>query len=222
MLITVITVTKNDEARLMSTIKSLKNFYHNDSFEHIIIDALSTDGTENLVNKYRKKYPNITYYSQCDLGIYDGMNKGIALALGDFVLFLNAGDTMAIDAAALFQHLRQLNQEELNIVCFPFIHSWDGMEIVRSPICLQAHKLPTSHQGMLFTSSFIKKNFYDIQYKIASDFDLFHRADQNKILLIQNSMPITVVEGNGFASSNTLKSYVEYMKIIFRKYRRTG
>ena len=61
MLLTIITVTRNDSKRLNKTIESLKNYYENDLFEHIIIDGASTDDTKLIVKAYAKKHKNIIF-----------------------------------------------------------------------------------------------------------------------------------------------------------------
>ena len=87
---TIITVTYNAAHWLERTILSiLSQSYPN--IEYIIIDGASTDGTIGLIKQYA---PGISFWiSEPDQGIYDAMNKGLQHATGDYVWFLNAGDT---------------------------------------------------------------------------------------------------------------------------------
>ena len=87
--ISVITVVKNSAGTIEKTIQSvLSQKYEN--LEYLIIDGKSTDGTLDVINKYKE---NISYIeSQKDNGIWDAMNKGISLAKGDIIGFLNADD----------------------------------------------------------------------------------------------------------------------------------
>ncbi|NOY46616.1 MAG: glycosyltransferase [Chlorobi bacterium] len=88
--ISIITVTFNCKEYLERTINSLKDQSFRD-FEHIVIDGGSTDGTVDIMKKYLDR---IAYWvSEPDNGIYDAMNKGLKAARGDYVIFLNAGDT---------------------------------------------------------------------------------------------------------------------------------
>lgn len=218
MLLTIITVTRNDSKRLNKTIESLKNYYENDLFEHIIIDGASTDDTKLIVKAYAKKHKNIIFKSERDSGIYHGMNKGIYLSHGEFVLFLNSGDEVAIDPNLLISEINKLDNKVLDIVCFPYLQHWRNLKIVRYPVKLEKDKMPTSHQGMIFSQKFLAENIYNINYKIAADFDLYHRANSYKIKLIHHFSHITLVEGDGVASNDTYRSYNEYIKIIFLKY----
>jgi glycosyltransferase involved in cell wall biosynthesis len=96
----VITVTLNCAATLTRTLDSVRAQTCRD-FEWLVIDGASTDGTLRLLEAAADS--NGTWVSEADQGLYDAMNKGIARARGDYVLFLNAGDhfTSAHSLAAL-------------------------------------------------------------------------------------------------------------------------
>ena len=89
--ISIITINYNDITGLKRTLKSVREQTVND-FEHIIIDGNSSDGSKELIQKTKDNYSY--WVSEPDKGIYDAMNKGIAQASGNYVLFLNSGDTL--------------------------------------------------------------------------------------------------------------------------------
>lgn len=91
MKISVITVCLNAKDSIAKTFESLKNQTYKD-IEHIVIDGISTDGTLDVINKYKN---NITHFiSEKDTGIYNAMNKGLKHVTGDIVYFLNATDSL--------------------------------------------------------------------------------------------------------------------------------
>lgn len=88
--ISVITVNFNHAQGLAKTMKSVLMQTYSD-IEYIVIDGGSTDGSVDIVNQYCKR---LAYScSEADCGVYDGMNKGIFHATGDYVLFMNSGDS---------------------------------------------------------------------------------------------------------------------------------
>ena len=91
-LFSIITVCYNDLNNLKKTVVSTLNQNFRD-FEYIIIDGSSTDGSVH----YIKTIPKVKYISGPDNGIFDAMNKGLQLCKGDFVCFMNAGDTFTAD-----------------------------------------------------------------------------------------------------------------------------
>ena len=97
--ISVVTITYNAEAVLQRTLDSVLSQSY-PYVEHLIIDGASKDGTLALVEQYREESTEqaasheVVVQSEPDRGIYDAMNKGLQKATGDFVLFLNAGDTL--------------------------------------------------------------------------------------------------------------------------------
>lgn len=100
MKITIITITYNAEKVLRPTLQSVERQTHND-VEHWIIDGASKDETLKLAEEYKRHDDaienghEVKILSEPDNGIYFAMNKGLKRATGDYVLFLNAGDTLA-------------------------------------------------------------------------------------------------------------------------------
>jgi glycosyltransferase involved in cell wall biosynthesis len=92
MLFSIITIVYNGESLIEGTMQSVLNQTFTD-YEYLIIDGKSKDKTMDIVERLQKKGPlSIKAFSEPDKGLYDAMNKGLALATGEFVLFLNAGD----------------------------------------------------------------------------------------------------------------------------------
>ena len=86
----IITVTYNAEATIEVTLHSVQQQTYR-QIEHIIVDGGSKDHTLSIIEKYKDSYLHVI--SEPDKGLYDAMNKGIRLAKGDYLCFLNAGDT---------------------------------------------------------------------------------------------------------------------------------
>jgi glycosyltransferase involved in cell wall biosynthesis len=96
----IITVVYNSETLLPGTIESVRrqSYPH---IEYIIVDGASKDGTPDMIRKAAETMPNLTWISEPDKGLYDAMNKGLRMATGDFVWFMNAGDHLhAADTVA--------------------------------------------------------------------------------------------------------------------------
>ena len=88
-LFSIITVTRNAETTLPTTLRSVAAQECRD-FEYIVIDGASTDDTVDLARK--SGIDDLHILSEPDRGLYDAMNKGLAMATGTYVIFLNAGD----------------------------------------------------------------------------------------------------------------------------------
>ena len=87
--LSVITIVYNNVRDIERTMLSVLNQTYV-KIEYIIVDGLSTDGTLSIIKKYRDRISRLI--SEQDEGIYDAMNKGLAAATGDYVLFMNSGD----------------------------------------------------------------------------------------------------------------------------------
>lgn len=89
----VITVAYNDLEGVKKTRASVTRQWHNAVIQHVIVDAASTDGTREWLHSLDDD--RVKWVSEKDGGIYDGMNKGARMADGQYIVFLNAGDTFA-------------------------------------------------------------------------------------------------------------------------------
>ena len=107
MKVSILTVNLNNAAGLKATLESVAMQTCRE-FEHIIIDGGSLDGSVPVIKSYEEQiianrtntktiYPMISWMSEKDKGIYDGMNKGVKKASGEYVYFLNSGDTLATE-----------------------------------------------------------------------------------------------------------------------------
>jgi glycosyltransferase involved in cell wall biosynthesis len=87
----IITVVYNGESLLVGTIESvLRQTYPH--IEYVIVDGSSRDSSLSIIRDYASKMPHLRWISEPDKGLYDAMNKALAMATGDFVWFLNCGD----------------------------------------------------------------------------------------------------------------------------------
>ena len=94
MKISIITVTYNAASVLKRTLDSVKAQSWQ-QIEHLIIDGASKDETVSMAETYKAQCPyEVVILSEPDKGLYDAMNKGLRLATGDYLVFLNAGDTL--------------------------------------------------------------------------------------------------------------------------------
>ena len=94
MTLSIITINFNNANGLRKTIESIVN-QTSKEFEYIIVDGFSTDGSVEIIRSFESfKGFSITWISEKDKGIYDAMNKGIQMASGEYVQFVNSGDSL--------------------------------------------------------------------------------------------------------------------------------
>jgi glycosyltransferase involved in cell wall biosynthesis len=173
--LSIITVNKNNAAGLAKTMQSVVMQTFTD-FEYIVIDGGSNDGSVEIIKKYTDK---IRYWvSEPDAGIYNGMNKGIKQAHGDFCLFLNSGDLL-IEAETLqnvFDEIAGLAKADIyysDRVC-----SNGVLDIYPENLTLKdlIGGWPISHQNSLIKRNlFFRHSFYNERYRIISDWEFWIR-----------------------------------------------
>ena len=170
-LLTVITIVYNNVKHIERTLLSVINQTYN-NIEYLIIDGASTDGTLGILQKYQTQISKII--SEKDAGIYDAMNKGLALAKGDYVLFMNSGDEIyetstvekifSLASADVYYGETLMINENLQSL---------GQRRHKSPEKLDVNSfrygMSVSHQAI-----YVRRNlapFYNPKYQLSADID---------------------------------------------------
>lgn len=165
--ISVVTVSYNAAETIEETIQSVVNQTY-DNIEYIIIDGGSTDGTLDIIKKYADR---LAYWvSEPDKGIYDAMNKGIAVASGDYINFMNAGDKFINSKIVdlLSKHI-----VESDDVIYGNWKIDDYSNQIRYPRNLNYMKFGSClcHQSTFTKTSLLKLQGYNTSYRIAADYE---------------------------------------------------
>jgi glycosyltransferase involved in cell wall biosynthesis len=168
-IITVITVCYNEQEKIAETIHSVLA-QMNPEVEYVIVDGASTDKTLDVINRIVETVPqyqdSVRIISEPDCGIYDAMNKGIDMATGAYVIFINSGDILHyLPLDGLKEHMA----DDCFAVAYPVAMDKENNIFVPS----YGKKLKTHntlhHQGMFYKRRYMQK--YDIRYRIFADFD---------------------------------------------------
>jgi glycosyltransferase involved in cell wall biosynthesis len=199
-LISIVTVVYNDVANIEETILSVVNQNY-ENIEYIVIDGKSNDGTTKIIRKFES---SIEYWvSESDKGIYHAMNKGIDIAKGDLITFMNSGD----------RYLTTDVFDKITEACFiPTIYKTHLGKDKWVKLRDKKFSIPYCHQGIVFKNMNIK---YDLQYKYAADYDYFLRHGYD-LLPFSNSGK--VFYNNRGVSSNSWAARKELAFIINKNF----
>lgn len=169
--LTIVTVCKDIAGEIAETCESIVSQTFQD-VEWIVVDGASTDGTLEVLEKYRQRIG--TLISEPDRGIYHAMNKGIALARGEYLLFLNAGDYL-VNETVLERVFSPNPDADILYGNELFLHDDGFMEPRRTPPAEEMGRLFFSYCILNHQVMFIKRKlfeqfgYYEEQYPIAAD-----------------------------------------------------
>lgn len=203
-LVSVITVVFNAGPGIKNTIDSVLAL-KTAELEYIIIDGDSDDGTLDILDEYRDRVSVII--SEPDCGIYDAMNKGVSMATGEFVLFINNGDIL------IHMPFDRLKDIVADLVCFPIITHVDKLILPKVSWELKIRNtLP--HQGCFYKRKLVK---YNTAYKVFADFDMNQNIYmQGKTIICNNTPPIAFHAIDGI--SHNRKCFHEVFNIVSANY----
>jgi len=216
MRISIITVNFNNKDGLEETIKSVIS-QPPKLYEYIIIDGGSTDGSVDVIKKYSQ---HIHYWvSEKDKGIYHAMNKGIAVATGDYCNFLNSGDTYhdSLVLSKLAQSSDGLGGVLIGDVIN--INEKTGRKtqwISPQKMSMKSLYISTpNHQASFFPTEIIKQRGYNLKYKMLGDFDLFmYCFIQKNICYHKLDFLVVDYQLGGFSASNEILYSKERNEIL--------
>lgn len=200
----IITVCRNEERTIRATIESVLNQrWHN--LEYIIADGASWDATLEIIKQYAGKDKRIRWISEKDSGIYNAMNRGIQLAEGEFLYFLNAGDTLhndsvlekisdiAAEADIVIGNIGMKSDAEIAE------HSYSVGEELRQNL----EKCQNVCHQVIFASKRCLEDGFDEQFQICADYDWLCRQVCSGKKIIKADM--TVVDYDMHGVSNQLQ-----------------
>jgi glycosyltransferase involved in cell wall biosynthesis len=225
--ISIVTVCFNSGATLRDTIESvLGQTYPN--IEYIIVDGASTDDTMQIVSEYENRIAKIV--SEPDKGIYDAMNKGIALATGDVIGILNSDDFYAsVDVVSAIADTYGQARTDIVFGDLVYIAPTDTSRVVRwyhaagfRPWMLRFGWMPPHPATFIKRSIYQEFGRYAMGYKTAADYEMFVR-----LLLLNRSnyfyLKKTIVHMRmGGATSSGWRSYLTTSREMVRAVKENG
>ncbi len=173
-LVSIVTVVYNGAKHLELTIGSVAGQRY-ENIEYIVIDGGSTDGTLDILHRYDG---SIDYWvSEPDSGIYDAMNKGLKVAAGSYIMFLNADDALCEEA--VLSLLKRVNESGRDY-CVGAVKTVPSNIVVEPVYPLEAGRvyfgMPYPHVGAIIPLSVYKKvGLFETSYRICADYDMAMR-----------------------------------------------
>ena len=212
MKISVVTVVYNAVNDIERTIKSIIK-QQGVNLEYIVIDGGSTDGTLAILERYKSFIT--TLISEPDKGIYDAMNKGLALTTGDWIQFKNAGDWFVEGALIAFQNFA-FQYPEVKVIYGNTLKIWELEPLKTSTIIGDHHQLnqrcTVDHRTSFFQGDWHRANPYDTNLKWVADYKLLLKTYlENPQSLLNLNEPIAYMQQGG--ASDSLKVYDEIYEV---------
>jgi putative colanic acid biosynthesis glycosyltransferase len=214
-LVTVVTVVLNDAVGLQKTIASVTSQTY-DNIEFILIDGGSSDATLEVIRGCQDRID--FWISEPDRGIYDAMNKGVASATGDWVIFLNAGDCFyRPDTVAAVFRMNCLDADFIYGDTFflggdfhGVVKAWDFSQLWKTMVF--------THQSLFTKASLLKTRKFDTSFRICADYDIIFSSYMEGRKFVYADMVIATFDP-GYSDVNRALMAIEKWRVV-RRYRR--
>ncbi len=196
----VVTIVFNGVSEIEATIKSVIE-QENVSIQYVIIDGNSTDGTQEIVRKYADRID--VFVSEPDSGIYNAMNKGLALCNGDYVCFMNCGDRF--DSMCVLSSIsKQIESCGRPGFVYGTYREKNGKVIPNRNVSAKWYGMFASHQSMFYSLSVIKRNHikYDESYRIAADYKFTLEVLAHTRDILRTKDCVAVFDTGGISCTN--------------------
>lgn len=224
-LVTIITVCYNSDTTIARTIESVLRQTYN-SIEYVIIDGASKDRTLEIIESYQEQYQlrygcSIRVISEPDKGIYDAMNKGIALAKGEMIGIINSDDSY--EPNAIETVISYMSEAKMQI-CYGAIRIFEGNTMEK--ICLLSHEFlerrMIAHPGCFVTKSVYNKyGLFNTKYKSSADYEFLLRIlKYDDIQFIQMEKIVANYYTGGI--STTTAGLIDKTKMLYDRHMISG
>ncbi len=217
--LSIITVVLNDVEHIEDTILSVIN-QDFDSIEYIVIDGQSTDGTLDILYKYSTHIDQLV--SEKDNGLYDAMNKGLGLASGKYVLFLNSGDQL-FDNQTISKIFASHPDADVYYGDAQIIApdgTVRGLRRLRPPEHLSWKSLRkgmlVSHQAFVARRELCPE--FDLGYRFSADYDWMIKVLRRAMTIINTGLVIVKYLDEGLTKKNLTRSLKERFRIMSKNY----
>jgi glycosyltransferase involved in cell wall biosynthesis len=222
--LSIITINLNNAEGLLRTIKSVISQTFND-YEYIIIDGESNDDSISVITAYKEFISK--WVSEKDSGIYQAMNKGIRMADGDYICFVNSGDVFfspyILETVSYF--IKQKDAELFFSDCLLFDETNTGLDfkrIINSSLVKSKPdllKIPLPHPSTYYSRKLFNEiGFFDENFKIVSDMDWYLNALINHKIRFFSIGIITSAFFLGGLSTSQKETHQREYNLMLRKY----
>lgn len=218
-ILSVITIVYNNVNDIERTMLSVLNQTYG-HIEYIIIDGRSTDGTLEIIKRYENRIARLI--SEKDEGIYDAMNKGIAAATGDYIIFMNSGDEF-YDAGTVVAVFASAPDADI------YYGETEMIDSSGQSLGQRRHKAPeqftwrsfnlgmsVSHQAIYIKRSLVEP--YDRQYALSADIDWIIRAAKKAKKIVNVNRYVAKYLVGGMSKKKHRQSLAERFDIMKRHY----
>ena len=236
--ISIVTITYNAARTLQRTLDSVACQTYDD-IEHLIIDGASKDETIAIAERYKvESHHEVVIQSEPDKGLYDAMNKGLQKATGDYLVFLNAGDTLyapdTIETVVKHAKLPSLGEGH-GVACI-----YGDTAITDSEgrfLHLRTHRPPerltwksfkqgmlVCHQAFYVLTALARQIPYDLQYRHSADVDwcirVMQEAERQHLSLVNTHAILANFEEGGDTTQHHRDSLKERFSVMAHHYGR--
>lgn len=222
--LSILTVTYQAHATLPTTLASVQAQTWRE-WEHIFVDGGSTDGTLALIQSYAQAVPTVRWLSEPDRGLYDAMNKALRLAEGEFVVFLNAGDSFW--AADTLERLFAGAPAQADVLYGDHRYVDEAGQLLpkRRPRPYPRGQLTVKHfrTGMAISHQalFVRRTlapFYDLAYPLAADLDWTIRLLKQKPHTYDSGAVLIRYLAGGLSARRLRRYIYERSRILYKHF----
>jgi len=239
--ITIVTITYNAERVLQRTLDSVLSQTY-EGVEHLIVDGASKDGTLPMAEHYKEasdasdNHHKVIILSEPDHGIYDAMNKGLTQASGDYIVYMNAGDSFpqpdTLEKVVQQCQLNELPTDELPGVLYGHTNIVDSEGHYLYPRRLQPPSqlswrsfrqgMLVCHQAFYARTDIAKNNQYDTRYRYSADVDwcirVMKEVERLGLRLCNIGMVVANYTEEGATTQHHRESLLERYRVMASHY----